>query len=324
MTPMAHAVLLFIAMVLVTGAVISIIAIWLMASLLLHPPRMTDGKALYVLRRLTPADVGLPYETMNFIVRDEREQPLKIAGWWIPNASANGRCAILLHGYADAKVGALAWAPTWHAMGFNLYLPDLRAHGESGGTACTGGYFERHDIAQVIDQLRENRPEDLTQVMLFGVSMGAAVALAVAAQRTDIAGVVLDSPYSDFAAASLAHMSRLGLPGHIFQRAAVALAQRVSNADFYAGAPERLLATFACPVMMVLPGADLFVTAEGRDRLQTAMRARSAHGSMDHFWVVPDVAHLMALVAFPTEYSQRLAAFCEGASNRLPLISPPA
>jgi pimeloyl-ACP methyl ester carboxylesterase len=305
---MGHGVVLFIAMALLTGAVISTIAIWLMASSLLHPPRMTDGKALYVLRRLSPADVGLPFEVMNFIVRDEHEKPLKIAGWWIANPNASGRCAVLIHGYADAKVGTLAWAPTWHALGFNLYIPDLRAHGESGGSVCTGGYFERHDIGQAIDQLRQQRPADTQQIMLFGASMGAAVALAVAAERSDIAGVVLDSPFTDFASASAAHMGRLGLPGKIFQRPAIELARHLSGANFDLVAPIRLLRQAACPVLMILPGADVFVSGEEREQLMSAIAPSSV-------WAVAEVAHLMPLVAFPTEYARRLYEFIETAAR---------
>src|SRR4051812_12527129 len=52
---------------------------------LLHPPRMTDGKALYLLRRLSPADVGLAFEDVTFTVRDRPTgRPLRIAGWWMP------------------------------------------------------------------------------------------------------------------------------------------------------------------------------------------------------------------------------------------------
>ena len=91
---------------------------------------MTAGKALYLLNRLAPDDLGLPYEQSTFVVRDERTgKPLPIVAWWIPCESAGapetGRCAVLIHGYADAKVGAIAWAPLWHALGYHLLVPDL-------------------------------------------------------------------------------------------------------------------------------------------------------------------------------------------------------
>ena len=306
---MIHGVLLFLGVALFTGAVISTIAVWLMAAALIHPPRMGDGKAIYLLRRLSPADVGLPFESITFTVRDERQRPLKIASWWIPNPQANGRTAILLHGYADAKVGALAWAPMWHALGFNLLLPDLRAHGESSGDTCTGGDFERHDISQLIDQLKASRPNDTRQIFLFGASLGGAVALVVAALRGDIAGVVMDSPFASFASASAAHMQRLGLPGFVFQRPAIALAQRLSDANYSGVAPTRQLLNFTFSVMMVLPEKDVYVSDADRECFTEIMKTRSEKYA-DELWVVPDVAHLMPLVAFPTEYQERLANFC--------------
>src|SRR5205823_2216703 len=101
----------------------------------------------------------------------------------IPHPKAAGRCAVLLHGYGDAKVGAIAWAPTLHALGFNILALDLRAHGESDGRYCTARYFERHDVSQVIDELKRQRPADVRRVVMFGISMGAAVAAAVAVLR---------------------------------------------------------------------------------------------------------------------------------------------
>src|SRR3954451_9828417 len=100
---------------LVVGGLTCAAAVAIAAWSLLHPPRMTDGKALYLLRRLSPADVGLGFEDVTFTVRDEPSgRPVRIAGWWMPqeqgsdNAGgyAGGRCVVLVHGYADAKVGA--------------------------------------------------------------------------------------------------------------------------------------------------------------------------------------------------------------------------
>ena len=84
----------------VFGLVTAALAILLIAESILRPPRMTDGKALYLLRRLAPDDLGLPYERLNISVRDQRSaKPLSLALWWAPRngdrAGAIGadRCA---------------------------------------------------------------------------------------------------------------------------------------------------------------------------------------------------------------------------------------
>src|SRR5436305_1396341 len=102
---------------------------WLMARFLLRPPRMTDGKAAWVLKRLTPLDIGLSFTPLNFSIRDEfSKNNLRIAAWWIPHENSD-KTVILLHGYADAKIGAIAWAPLFHELGYNILALDLRAHG---------------------------------------------------------------------------------------------------------------------------------------------------------------------------------------------------
>src|SRR5688572_21256580 len=99
---------IFLVIFAIVGALLVSFVAWVIALSLLHPPRMTDGKAMYVLRRMSPTDIGLTYERVTFEVRDEAnpgsDQKLKMAAWWIPHEHANGRCVVMLHGYADAKV----------------------------------------------------------------------------------------------------------------------------------------------------------------------------------------------------------------------------
>jgi pimeloyl-ACP methyl ester carboxylesterase len=283
-------------------------AMVLMAWSLIHPPRMTDGKAAWVLRRLSPADLGLGFEEMRFGVRDENGKPLDIAAWWIPHPEANGRCVVIIHGYADAKVGAIAWAPVWHSLGFHILVPDLRAHGESGGATTTAGYFERHDMVQVLAQLRARRADDTRQVVVFGLSMGAAVAAATAAEVPEIDALVMDSPYADFRHAAMAHMNRLGLPGKWLQRPAIRLAAWLTRTDYDKVKPTKLLKTIRCPVFLIKSGNDSFLS--DADRLALA-RARDFSGSPNHddAWTVPDVEHLMCLPAEPDAYRARLESF---------------
>ncbi len=137
---------------------------WLMARFLLRPPRMTDSKATWVLKRLSPLDIGLSFTPINFSIRDElSKKPLQIAAWWIPRENSD-KTVLLLHGYADAKVGAIAWAPLFHELGYNILALDLRAHGESGGTISSGGYWERQDVNQVLNDLRARYPTQTQHV----------------------------------------------------------------------------------------------------------------------------------------------------------------
>jgi pimeloyl-ACP methyl ester carboxylesterase len=245
--PLLALLLLFIAVGVIVCAAMAALAAWA----LLHPPRMTDGKALWVLKRLAPSDLGLEFAEIPFVVRDRSGERLKIASWWIPNKNSVGRCAVLIHGYADAKVGVIAWAPIWHALGFNVLVPDLRAHGESEGSVCTGGYLEREDLRQVLDELLARKPQETRQLVLFGVSLGAAVAVALAAERDDIAAVILDSPYSDFRSAAIEHMYRLGLPFRWLAAVAADLAQWFTGAAFDEVAPTQSIPKLHCPLLLV-------------------------------------------------------------------------
>jgi hypothetical protein len=297
---------------LLCGLLTAVATIVIMAISLLRPPRMTDGKALWVLRRVSPADVGLRSQDIYFDVRDEQTgRPIRIAGWWIANPEANGRFVVMLHGYADAKIGAMAWAPLWHQLGFNILAIDLRAHGQSGGTYSTAGFWERHDVNQVIDQIRAHRPAETRQLVLFGVSVGAIVAAAVGAIRDDVSAIVLDSPYARFANTAMAHMERLGAPARLFQQAALLLSQRIAASDFSAVRLADLLANVFASVFVIFPAADALISQDDQREIIAAMSTRKS--TKDQLWIVQDCGHLAARHTQADEYERRLKAFLDAA-----------
>lgn len=280
--------------------------IFLLARSLVCPPRMSDGKAMWVLKRLSPGDLGLPFEDVSFDIRDEASgEPLRIAGWWIPHPDARGRTVLILHGYADAKVGSIAWAPTWHALGWNILAIDLRAHGESSGRFCTGGYFERHDVGQVINLLRARRPDETRRLVLFGISFGAAVAVAAAVQRTDIDAIVLDSPVPDFAQAAMIQMNGLGAPSGLLRRLAVKLAQQITGAQYADVRMLDLISSLRCPAFISAPDHDVLLDNGVGDRLRESLPANSV------YWLVRDTGHLLALPTDPNEYQRRIGEFLD-------------
>jgi hypothetical protein len=268
---------------------------------------MTDGKAVYVLQRLSPGDLGMHFELVRFAVRDEQtRRELQLAGWWIPHPAGGDKTVVLIHGYADAKVGAIAWAPVWRELGFHILAIDLRAHGESVGKYTTAGYFERHDLDQVLNQLRAMHPEQTRRLMLFGISLGSIVALATADLRDDLAGVVLECPLGHFHNGVQAHARLLGLPLQSLVPISMRIGAWLSGADFDAIDPLALIARLKCPVMAIQSGDDPFVPEEDSRAIESVIRSR---GDASSWWNVEGAPHLLAIQDHPEEYRRRLANF---------------
>ena len=325
--------LTFLGVLVGAGLLLAGVSVFMMARMLLGPRRMSDARALRLLGRLSPDDVGLhTYEEMPFRVRDAQRDDgstITLTAWWIPQRPevARGRCAILVHGYGDAKVGALAWAPTFHDFGYHVLTIDLRAHGESGGSHSTAGFFERHDLNQVINDLRASRPDETRTLVLFGVSLGAACVLAAAEQREretghgDVAGVILESPFADYKRAVAAHGHILGYPGGVLRDAGVALAERLSGADFDAVRPVDLVPRLRAPLMLLLSGDDPFVPPADAAMLEDAARQRPAD-RVTRVWTIAECPHVFGLAVCTDEYQHRLGEFLERIETPAPEPAP--
>jgi pimeloyl-ACP methyl ester carboxylesterase len=299
-------VLLLLCVLAACGGLLFVLLAALLTWSILVPPRMSAGKAIYHLRRLSPGDLGLVFEEQWFTVEDRRDgRRLRLTGWWIPSSVPSDGCVILLHGYADAKVGAIAWAPILHELSLNILAIDLRAHGDSGGQFCTGGFFERDDISQLIEQIRINQPGQTRRIFLFGASLGAAIAIGVAAGRSDITAIILESPFSDYARAIARHMQRMNLPGGLLTTTAIAAAQRISGARFSEVRPVDLLAKLTCPALTIVGSDDPLLDETDITALEQATR----QNPRSEFWLVQAAGHLQAMAVDPVKYRLRVAEF---------------
>lgn len=295
------------------GAAVCGGTIFVMARMLLMPRRMGDVRASIILHRISPEDLGMEYENLTFSIIDESSGgKMKIAGWWIATPGSRGRCAVILHGYSDAKVGGIAWAPLLRSLGFNVLAIDLRAHGESEGKYSCAGFWERRDVNQVIDQIRASRPDQTRQILLFGISLGGATAAAAAALRDDIWAVILEAPFASYRNATTLHADRLGTPGPFFQDNAYRLAKWMAKADFEAVKPVDTIPKIPCPVMVIQYGDDPFLTDADRLAVCQAVGSRHARRGSSVCWELPGVHHVVGMAVDPVEYPRRIEEFLRG------------
>jgi pimeloyl-ACP methyl ester carboxylesterase len=103
-------------------------------------------------------------------------------------------CVVMLHGNCSSRMESLSAVPVLLPMNVTVLCFDFAGCGKSGGEFISLGWFEKDDVALVVDHLRSSGRT--SYVGLWGRSMGAATALLHAHRDPSIAGMILDSPFS--------------------------------------------------------------------------------------------------------------------------------
>jgi len=114
-----------------------------------------------------------------------------LAGWRCAAARARRGTLVYLHGIADNRGSARGIIERYTPRGLDVLAFDSRAHGESGGDACTYGYFEKQDLRRILDTAAPG------PIVLFGTSLGAAVAMQEAATDSRVRSIVAAEIFSD-------------------------------------------------------------------------------------------------------------------------------
>lgn len=163
------------------GALVALV--YAMQSRLLYLPNVA-GRELVT----TPAAAGLPFET----VRIETGDGLALHGWFVPAADAC-RVVLFFHGNAGNISHRIDSLQVFHALGLDVLIVDYRGYGQSEGHPSEQGtYADARAAWRWLTQERGYRSE---QVVLFGRSMGAAIA-AELATRVAPAAVILESAFT--------------------------------------------------------------------------------------------------------------------------------
>ncbi len=151
------------------------------------------GEAIHA----TPDQYGLTVEEVHFRARDGT----RLHGWWAPATDiAEPRGTVVYchgnHGNITDHVGAVAWLPR---RGFNLLLFDYRGYGQSEGEVTRAG-----TVADTVAAVDFALARDPGRVVVFGHSLGGAVAIPAAAARPQVKAVVVEATFPSYRAAARA------------------------------------------------------------------------------------------------------------------------
>jgi dipeptidyl aminopeptidase/acylaminoacyl peptidase len=239
-----------------------------------------------------------------------------LGAWSIRPRHSNGSAVVVLHGLSDNRLGMIGYAELLLSHGFNVLMPDARAHGSSGGDLATYGLLESDDILRWVDWLEQNEHPDC--VFGFGESMGAAQLLQSLGTERRFCAVAAESPFSDFreiAYDRVGQFFRTGpWIGRTILRPVIEVALGYSRwryeLDFRQLSPESAVAGTAVPVLLIHGRNDSNIPV--RHSRQIAARNREVA-----LWEVPNADHCGAISTAPQEFGQKLIRwFDRGAELR--------
>jgi fermentation-respiration switch protein FrsA (DUF1100 family) len=175
------------------GVLILVTLLWAVQRRLIYFPRPHE---------LAPAATALPgAEEVTF----QTEDGLRLSGWFSPAAGAKSGATILVfNGNAGDRSLRAPLAAALAQAELAVLLFDYRGYGRNPGTPSEAGLLMDARAARAY--LIRRRDVDPDRLVYFGESLGAAVAVALAAEQPP-AALILRSPFT-----SLAEMGHLHYP----------------------------------------------------------------------------------------------------------------
>lgn len=140
---------------------------------------------------------GKWYQRKDLEVKNSRDDFLKCSHY-MPLIRPEGKllpCVIYCHGNSGCRADASEAAIILLPSNITVFTLDFSGSGLSGGEHVTLGWNEKDDLRAVVEYLRTDG--NVSLIGLWGRSMGAVTSLMYGAEDPSIAGMVLDSPFSD-------------------------------------------------------------------------------------------------------------------------------
>jgi len=241
----------------------------------------------------TPDSFNLPYENVWLTFPGSKSKPDRIHGWWLPGT--RDRVILDLHGNGSNIGGNLGYAKQFHDLGYSVFLIDYRGYGKSCPRfPCEKRVYE--DVELAWNYLIRDRQIPPQNIILFGHSLGGAIAIELASRHPEVAGLIVESSFT-----SIREMVAVKKKYGIFP-VNLLLHQKF---DSLSKVPRLKM-----PILFTHGTADCMVPAW----MSEVLFAASAEPKQ--LLMVPDADHIHVREAGGDRYHETIAQFLENISSR--------
>ncbi len=223
----------------------------------------------------------------------------KLHGWWVPGQE-DAPTMLFFHANAGNITHRIDNLMRWQKRGLNTFILDYRGYGRSEGTPDEAGLYQDAEAAYAY--VCETRGVNPKQTVLFGRSLGGAVAFYIAS-KLPAAGVIVESTFT-----SLPDLAALFFPG--------------MDANLLQGQYESLERAkhLTMPLLVVHGTRDDLVPVEQGKRLFTAHPGRI--GKQKQLYLIEDAGHNDTYYVGGEEYFETLERFIHQACSNSWKLAP--
>jgi uncharacterized protein len=143
----------------------------------------------------TPELFNLQYEEVWLPVFNSTGKAERIHGWWIKANQPESKVLLYLHGNGFNIGANIAQAKIFQQMGFSVLLIDYRGYGRSEGSFPSEVQVYQ-DAATAWNYLVKDKKIPPSQILIYGHSLGGAIAIDLAAKYPDAAGLIVESTFT--------------------------------------------------------------------------------------------------------------------------------
>lgn len=232
---------------------------------------------------------------------------LSLHASYLPAKKQSKNFILAIHGYRSSGVDEYAvFTPFYHKEGFNIILPDDRAHGLSEGEYIGFGCLDRKDCLTWCNYIIENFGEDC-RIFLHGISMGSATVMSAsgdAALPKQVKGIIADCGFSR-GWDELAYVLKTSfkLPAfpllYLFDK----LCQKRAGYSTKDNSPIGEVAHARVPILFIHGGSDRFVPTPMVYALYNACSSKKM------LWVAKGAVHARSYYVNPSKYEQLVRTF---------------
>ena len=227
----------------------------------------------------------------------------------IRSTRANGRTAVVVHGYTNNSIDMLHIARIYNKeMHYNIVLPDLHGHGLTGGNDIQMGWKDRIDVLKWIEMAPKTFgiSADSMRLVVHGISMGAATTMCVSGEDTPkyVRCFVEDCGYTN-AWDEFKHelRGRYSLPAFPLLYTASWLTKIKYGWSFKEASPLKQVAKCKKPMLFIHGSKDTFVPTS------MVYPLYDAKPQPKELWIAPGSGHAFAYRDHRKEYIRKVEAF---------------